>query len=381
MKLFRLITSTPTTTPIRTMTMNNHRISQFLIPKKSSSSLFSISKFHYSSSNIKYNNYLLSLSLLKSTTTTSTTINTINTIKTINTNNTFSRRFLKIDARKRNPEDYQSNLTFCSPQERADYIQKNYIEDVNYDLLEDFPKWLDGIGLKKYARNFEGRNWRSLIDMRYEEMENLNIDDKYDRHTLRRYFNYIKSHINKEGTPINFKLLADFSAWLDSIGMARYASNFEGRQYQEIVEMMYEDLEALGIDNYDDRHILRRHFQNIRAAMADRRRISEEHDRLAPPDYDLLENTPAWLESMGLKSLTPFFQNRKWEDIIEMNHNDLEMMGIRNRNLRSMLVRNFWLVKRAVAAEKGINIPPRVKRQSYIKSLPHPSSSSRSYSY
>ncbi|CAG8564792.1 251_t:CDS:2 [Diversispora eburnea] len=97
--------------------------------------------------------------------------------------------------------------------------------------------------------------------------------------------------------------------------MAHYASNFEGRQYQEIVEMMYEDLEALGIDNYEDRHVLRRHFQNIRAAMV---------------------------------NYSPFFQNRKWEDIIEMNHNDLEMMGIRNRNLRSMLVRNFWLVKRAV---------------------------------
>ena len=41
----------------------------------------------------------------------------------------------------------------------------------------------------------------------------------------------------------NIYIIIDFSAWLDSIGMARYASNFEGRQYQEIVEMMYEDLE------------------------------------------------------------------------------------------------------------------------------------------
>ncbi|CAG8440665.1 12716_t:CDS:2 [Acaulospora morrowiae] len=238
-----------------------------------------------------------------------------------------------------------------------DYIRKNYIENLNTELLEDFSKWLDGIGLGKHAPKFEGKSWKRIIHMRYEDMEDIGIDSAYDRHTLRRYLNYARKALENGGvSPINFELLKDFPAWLESVGFGNYAPNFANRQYQEIIEMMYEDLEALGIRNKGDRHALRRYFDDIRAALADKRRI--EGDIIPPPDYALLENIPAWFESIGMKSLVPLFLGKRWQDIVEMNHDDLIKLGIGNKNLRYSLMRNFWFVKRCVAKDTGQEIPP-----------------------
>ncbi|CAG8545488.1 7755_t:CDS:2, partial [Racocetra persica] len=48
--------------------------------------------------------------------------------------------------------------------ERNKIIYKDY-RTVNFELLEDFPKWLKGLKYQKYAPCFEGLHWREIIEL------------------------------------------------------------------------------------------------------------------------------------------------------------------------------------------------------------------------
>ncbi|CAG8512088.1 4379_t:CDS:2 [Cetraspora pellucida] len=48
--------------------------------------------------------------------------------------------------------------------EKNKIIYKDY-RTVNFELLEDFPKWLKGLKYQKYAPCFEGLHWREIIEL------------------------------------------------------------------------------------------------------------------------------------------------------------------------------------------------------------------------
>lgn len=60
----------------------------------------------------------------------------------------------------------------------------------------------------------------------------------------------------------------------------------------------------------------------------------------------LIKDFPEWLRGLGLKPLTPYFEGKRWQEIIELKWQDLEEMGIHNKFIRFRLVKNFWRVKK-----------------------------------
>ncbi|CAG8460922.1 2140_t:CDS:2 [Acaulospora morrowiae] len=75
-------------------------------------------------------------------------------------------------------------------------------------------------------------------------------------------------------------------------------------------------------------------------------------------NYELLEDFPEWLDGIGLKILTPYFEGMRWEEIIKLSMMDLYLLGIRNSKVRTLLVKHFWKVKNMMAKDKGGNLGP-----------------------
>ncbi|RHZ75667.1 hypothetical protein Glove_212g9 [Diversispora epigaea] len=53
-------------------------------------------------------------------------------------------------------------------------IYNNYIQ-VNFKLLEDFPKWLRGLKLQKFIPIFSGMHWTKIINLTWEELEAMGV--------------------------------------------------------------------------------------------------------------------------------------------------------------------------------------------------------------
>ncbi|CAG8522811.1 2897_t:CDS:2 [Diversispora eburnea] len=62
-------------------------------------------------------------------------------------------------------------------------------------------------------------------------------------------------------------------------------------------------------------------------------------------NYELLEDFPEWLDGIGLKILAPYFENMKWQEVMSLSTRNLIDMGIKNSNIRSLLIRHFWRSK------------------------------------
>ncbi|CAG8470485.1 8850_t:CDS:2 [Diversispora eburnea] len=71
---------------------------------------------------------------------------------------------------------------------------------------------------------------------------------------------------------------------------------------------------------------------------------------------------PAWLDGLGLKVLTPKFQDKNWETIIETNMDGLKEFDITCREIRKRLAIHFDIVKRALAISRGEQVPPLEKK-------------------
>ncbi|RHZ66638.1 hypothetical protein Glove_306g63 [Diversispora epigaea] len=148
------------------------------------------------------------------------------------------------------------------------FYKENYLDEVNYKLLEDFPAWLSGFGLGDLGDKFEGYHWQEITEMTWQDLDNLGIKFPYLRKILLKNFILVKyDQANKRGIhidiftqrarrlsdleakiPIDFTLLQnDFAGWLESIGCGVYASHFEGKSWKEVIYMDWKELEALGM--------------------------------------------------------------------------------------------------------------------------------------
>ncbi|RHZ82709.1 hypothetical protein Glove_104g13 [Diversispora epigaea] len=181
------------------------------------------------------------------------------------------------------------------------YVVDNYIATINYELLEDFPKWLEGLGMKAMAPNFEGKKWKEIIELSWEDLEKMGIKSRGIRTRLIRFF---------------WKIKRDMAA-------------------KNGVELPPKE-------------------------RASRDNSSESED--APSrkpfelDYKLMEDEECWLHSFGRSYglLYPYFQGRKWQQMLEMTEDDLKALGISNKTVRKALIQNFRRHLNAINEEKGI---------------------------
>ncbi|CAG8467101.1 12746_t:CDS:2 [Acaulospora morrowiae] len=183
------------------------------------------------------------------------------------------------------------------------YYRDNYIANYNKELLNDIPSWLDGMGLKGLAPYFEGKNWEEIIELTsWEQLQDLGIMRPPHRKRLIRNF------------------------WI----LKRFLANEQGIELEEQAR--------------DSAHP-----------------IPEHNDKV---DFVSLEDLPTMLNGIydGFGYFAPHFEGRNWKEIIGMNWEDLEVLGIRSRAVRSRMIGFFWSVKRALAAENGEPIPKKTRR-------------------
>ncbi|RIB12837.1 hypothetical protein C2G38_1781713 [Gigaspora rosea] len=187
----------------------------------------------------------------------------------------------------------------------------------------------------------------------------------------RKQQKFFDEHFNKDH--ISLELLEDFPSWLDNFGLKSLAPYFKDKKWQDIIEMNSEDLNNLGIRTQKIQNFLLINFWHVRDYIA-----SQKGTKLQPSkqlemlinrkefyennydktiNYELLENFPMWLEGLGLKHLTRYFEGKRWEEIIEMDWQALDVLGIESRLIRGKLVSHFWKIKRDIAAKKGITLP------------------------
>ncbi|CAG8533341.1 19857_t:CDS:2 [Gigaspora margarita] len=72
--------------------------------------------------------------------------------------------------------------------ERIKWQKENIYDSVNYELLKDFPVWLQGCKMANLAYLFEGKNWREIIRMNARDLEYLGVKSATFRRRLTTYF-------------------------------------------------------------------------------------------------------------------------------------------------------------------------------------------------
>ncbi|CAG8703323.1 9151_t:CDS:2, partial [Cetraspora pellucida] len=80
--------------------------------------------------------------------------------------------------------------------EKNKIIYKDY-RTVNFELLEDFPKWLKGLKYQKYAPCFEGLHWREIIELDELGLLYRGVYRLVVRRNLLMEFMFIKQTLSK----------------------------------------------------------------------------------------------------------------------------------------------------------------------------------------
>ncbi|CAG8562677.1 749_t:CDS:2 [Diversispora eburnea] len=199
-------------------------------------------------------------------------------------NNNINNKFDKIDNNKIGEIDknkIKEANKICK--EKKEFYDKNYtIGFINYELLEDFPAWLKGLGLKALIPCFEGINWKDIIEMNSTDLSELGIKNKNIKFTLLNHFWMIKQDmVTSEGIrvprieldsieeeendddiekfeydqddpkpfAVDPRALQDVEYLLSTLGLqfVFIESLFQGKTPLEIFEMTKKDLENIGI--------------------------------------------------------------------------------------------------------------------------------------
>ncbi|CAG8434234.1 3250_t:CDS:2 [Diversispora eburnea] len=162
-----------------------------------------------------------------------------------------------------------------------DYYNKNYCQ-INFALLEDFPSWLNGLGLKPLAPYFEGLGWREIIEFSWHDLETSGITNWHLRKRLLRHFYSVRKFLAKERKirlpAIDFSNLAlvkgendleedwyghidmgvlnDTECFLHSLGdgLGKLVPYFYGMKWQDLCQLSFRDLLVLRIDNTGTRN-------------------------------------------------------------------------------------------------------------------------------
>ncbi|CAG8496912.1 6228_t:CDS:10, partial [Racocetra fulgida] len=152
---------------------------------------------------------------------------------------------------------------------RIKWYKKNLYDEVNYELLDDFPAWLRGCEMDKYAPLFEGKRWQDIVKMKYKDLKELGIDHHESAWQLQSNFWIINCDLAaKKGKTLPYKggvdrinidleLLNDFPEYLKTIGMEQYAPLFAGKNWKEIIDMDHKDLKALKIESVNPKEDLK----------------------------------------------------------------------------------------------------------------------------
>ncbi|CAG8568526.1 6824_t:CDS:10 [Dentiscutata erythropus] len=148
---------------------------------------------------------------------------------------------------------------------RIKWYKKNLYDEVNYELLEDFPGWLRGCEMDKYSALFEGKRWQDIVKMKYKDLRELGVDHHESAWQLQSNFWIINCDLAaKKGKTLPYKggvdrinidleLMNDFPEYLKSINMEQYAPLFAGKNWKEIIDMDHKDLKALKIESVSHR--------------------------------------------------------------------------------------------------------------------------------
>ncbi|CAG8500141.1 20947_t:CDS:10, partial [Racocetra persica] len=89
---------------------------------------------------------------------------------------------------------------------RIKWYKKNLYDEVNYELLEDFPAWLRGCEMDKYAPLFEGKRWQDIVKMKYKDLKELGIDHHESAWQLQSNFWIINCDLAaKKGKTLPYK--------------------------------------------------------------------------------------------------------------------------------------------------------------------------------
>ncbi|CAG8725727.1 15945_t:CDS:2, partial [Dentiscutata heterogama] len=138
---------------------------------------------------------------------------------------------------------------------------------VNYELLEDFPAWLRGCEMDKYASLFEGKRWQDIVKMKYKDLRELGVDHHESAWQLQSNFWIVNCDLAaKKGKTLPYKggvdrinidleLLNGIALHVlgRTINMEQYAPLFAGKNWKEIIDMDHKDLKALKIESVSHR--------------------------------------------------------------------------------------------------------------------------------
>ncbi|CAG8434041.1 11309_t:CDS:2 [Scutellospora calospora] len=185
-----------------------------------------------------------------------------------------------------------------------------------------------------------------------------------------------------------------FPAWLEGLGLKHLARYFKGKKWEEIIEMDWQALEVLGIESRQIRAKLVGHFWKVKRDIAAKKGITlpekekkgrrelivEEKKIIAQREkfyednyininYKLLEDFPAWLDGLDLKYLTLLFEEKPWNEIINLDSQNLMDIGVNYFTPRDKLLTCFWFIKRDLAIKHGTELPSieLVKHRRFLK--------------
>ncbi|RHZ67422.1 hypothetical protein Glove_301g59 [Diversispora epigaea] len=177
-----------------------------------------------------------------------------------------------------------------------DYYNKNYCM-INFALLEDFPSWLNGLGLKPLAPYFEGLKWREIIEFSWHDLETSGITNWHLRKRLLRHFYSVRKFLAKER---KIRLPAiDFS----NLALVKGENDVEEDWYGHV-------------------------------------------------DMGVLNDTECFLHSLGdgLGKLVPYFYGMKWKDLCQLSFRDLLLLRIDNTGTRKLVYTRIGNFKRILQA-------------------------------
>ncbi|RHZ83714.1 hypothetical protein Glove_88g32 [Diversispora epigaea] len=305
-----------------------------------------------------------------------------------NNNNNVSNKDKDKDKNSNKPKTSQE-IAQELYEKQKNFYRDNYVEKNNYELLENFPEWLDGIGLKLLAPYFENMRWqevmllstRNLIDM---GIKNSNITSLLIRHFWRSKIIHIKSkgliltQIQLSYRDRDFQmigrdlavdpyLLKDLKFCLNAIGYAysNFAPFFYGKTWQEIIDMNIYNLWELGINDRKQRNIMVDSIKKFKKAMIhtdfevallyDDKDFQMIGRDLAVDPYLLKGiilqcNLKFCLNAIGYaySNFAPFFYGKTWQEIIDMNIYNLWELGINDRKQRNIMVDSIKKFKKAM---------------------------------
>ncbi|CAG8609289.1 31290_t:CDS:10 [Gigaspora margarita] len=151
---------------------------------------------------------------------------------------------------------------------RIKWYKKNLYDEVNYELLEDFPAWLRGCEMDKYAHVFEGKRWQDIVKMKYKDLRELGIDHHESAWQLQSNFWIVNCDLAaKKGKTLPYK------GGVDRINVDLELLN--GKNWKEIIDMDHKDLKALKIESVSHRIDMVKQFWVMRRKIYHTKRVNK----------------------------------------------------------------------------------------------------------